>query len=163
MSLTLAGWLASMSDRFARDFADFEVYVFEGTQAELMPHLNAWPRPSNVTICPLDAAQLVQGPKTAKEAAGIVESELRTIGSAPGSLLIAVSGLNVLAWLFPGGLLQPLYRWLRSGNRVAVLIQPPAASRPMPDRARLTDWRSAMKQSIAGGTERTITLGGGES
>ena len=164
MSLTLSAWLDLMSERFSRDFANFELYLFEGTQAELTPHLNAWRRPAGVLIHPLDVAALIDAAATAPEALKAVEAGLGQIASRQGRQLIVVSGLNILAWLFPGGLLQPIFKWLRSGNRVAVLVAAPSGPRRLPERAQLLDWRSVVKQSIAqGGADRIITLGGGQT
>ena len=161
MSLSVPEWLDLMSQRFSSDFADFEVYVFEGTQAEFMPHLSAWPRPTGVVLLPLDVAELVDSVDTPQQAVNAVEASLAQIGSRPGRQLIVVSGLNILAWLFPAGLLQPIFKWLRSDNRVAVLVAAPSGPRRLPERAQLFNWRAVVKQSIAqGGADRIITLGG---
>lgn len=161
MIITLTSWLARMNTRLAGDFDAFEVYLFEGTQAELEPQISAWSRPLGLTINSVDVAHLVKDAVNKDEASALVDRHLQELSAVPGRMLVVVSGLHLLAWLFPDAVLQPIYARLRGASRVVLLVVPPMPSVSIPERAMLDDWRTTVRSSILGAGLDAIVAGGG--
>jgi hypothetical protein len=148
MSVALQDWLNSIATKYASDFDEFVFYVFVGTQAEVIPRLGAWPQRGQWSIHHLDIGKVVVEKETVAEATSAIGAELQRLGSYHDRLLITISGLNLMASLFPGGVLEPIFRWLRRGNRIVVAIVPPLAPRRLPANAHLSDWRSLVLANV---------------
>jgi hypothetical protein len=155
---TLREFLDQMRAKFAADFDSFEVYQYQGTLAELQPALAAWNRPASTRVSELDVAIVCAEASNQDAARSLVEAELKRSGEAAGKSLTVVSGLHVLATLYPGGLLQPLNQWLRKGSRVVVLAAPILQAVRLPEQVSLIDWRTSLLAAL--GPERRITQGG---
>lgn len=161
MSLTLAAWLDYLARRLAADFDAFDVFAFEGTDAELRLDMAAWRPPAGAALHNLDVAQATHPAANVADGRSLVEEALRQLSGVPGRMLLSVAGVHLLAALFPAGVLQPLNQILRRGNRVVVLVVPPAPPVALPDSVRLLDWRAALKASHSDvGPDRIIVRGG---
>lgn len=158
MTKPLKMWLSEMSSRFSSDFDAFDVYAFEGTEADLSSELARWQHPPGVSVSDLDIASATDTAANSEEARRLVQSELRRIGDRTGRTIVTVKGLHVLAHLYPGGLLQPIHQWLRRGSSGVVLIMPPAPRTTASERAQIADWRAAVRTAI--GSDNVVIRGG---
>ena len=137
------------------------MFMFEGTPAECLPRVLAWPRPAGLSIQRLDIADVCAAADSAAEARQLLEAELSGIGRESGRSIVLVDGLHLMPTLYPGGPLQPLLARLRSGGRVLLLIAPPPAGTALPEVAQLDDWRTVIRGQLGGAAgERTIIAGG---
>lgn len=155
---TLGRFLDEMNVKFQADFAALEIYQFHGTANELSSRLATWSRPAGVAIRNLDVGDLSSEALNAAVAKATVETALKALSELDGRLLLTVHGLHLLALLYPGGLLQPIIKWLRRDNRVVVLAIPTRQSLKLPESATITDWRTSLANEL--GPTHTITLGG---
>jgi NAD(P)-dependent dehydrogenase (short-subunit alcohol dehydrogenase family) len=161
MSISLSTWLEAMRIRLEERPTEFALYAFEGTRAEIAPQLAAWKRPVAVTVEEIDVADVVADAAGLEEAREIVQARLRQIASNNGQMIVLVSGVNVMAALYPTGFLRPVYSSLRADGRVVVMVMPPRLERALPLSARLDDWRAAIAVDLAEPkSEHTITGGG---
>lgn len=139
------------------------MYMFEGTPAECVPQVLAWPKPGGLSVHRLDVADVCAPADSAAEARQLLENELSRLGRESGRSVVLVDGLHLMPTLYPGGPLQPLLAHLRSGGRVLLLIAPPPAGTALPEVAQLNDWRALIRGQLGGAAgERTI-VGGGTS
>lgn len=156
--IAVASFLDEMTARFSSEFATFEVYQFLGTAGELLTRLAAWARPPEVEVRHIDIGQIILEALNPTAATTAVESALQAVALSQGRLMISMSGLHLLAALYPSGLLQPVNRWLRRGNRVVVVAVHPLHPLRLPDSAYVSDWRPGLATEV--GLAHTITHGG---
>ncbi len=158
MSISVGAWLNQMTALYQRPFDRFPVYLFEGTLAELEPKLSAWRRPDDVQALRADLSEIVMNAAHAEDAAVLVHEHLSKLGASSAPFVAVISGVHLLAWLFPDQMLVPVYQALRGGSRAVVLVVPPPPPAPLAARAVLSDWRGALRAALATeGTDRIIS------
>lgn len=155
---TISEFFAEMNIQFSTDFDAFEVYQFEGTVAELQQPFASWPRPNAMSSQEIDLASICQDVAGLDDAREAIGAELQRVASMPGRLLTIISGVHILALLYPAGMLAPLNQRLRKGSRVVVLVAPPIHPLRLPERAVHSDWRTSLAEAL--GPDRKITHGG---
>ncbi len=161
MSVALAPWLTSMSGRLAADFDAFDLYAFEGTGGEFQTAVAAWTCPHGAALRELDLDEVTADASNAEVARASIEKAIAQLAANPRRALIAISGMHLLAALYPDGILKPLIEQLRRGSRVVVLIFPPPPTQHLPETAHLSPWRETIQSGSAGiGPGRTIVRGG---
>lgn len=161
MSIPLSDWLSLMHHRFPVGAQDFDMYMFDGTLAEIEPVAMAWHRPDGVVLRRLDIAELCEDVDNAAGAKQRIEEELSKLGAEPGHAILLIDGLHLLPGLYPSGPLQPIIARLRSGGRVLVFIAPPAPGKALPEVARLDDWRELIRTQLGGALSDHLIVGGG--
>lgn len=139
------------------------MFMFEGTAAECVPHVMAWPRPAGLSLRRLDISGVCAEAESAAEAHQLMENELSRLGRESGRSVVLVDGLHLMPTLYPGGPLQPLLARLRSGGRVLLLIAPPPAGTVLPEVVQLDDWRPVIRGQMGGTAGERIITGGGTS
>jgi len=161
MAIMLADWLVQMRARFEKPTDDFALFLFKGTQAELEPALTAWTRPDDVELVWFDVATQLITHDTMDDAAAGIESNLSQLSRKTGKLLLVITGINILASLFPDQLLVPVFKHLRRSNRAVLAVVPPEPPKRLPSRVRLDDWRGALARET--GADQTVVPTGGHA
>jgi hypothetical protein len=129
---------------------DFRVFLFDGTTSEVRTKVQLWHRPRDLSVDYLPVADVTGDCANVRDARESVESALRRLAGTSGAQFVIVDGLNLLNTLYPEGVLQPIYAWLRAAGRIVLLVVPPLPTRSLPATSHLSDWRSSVRLGIGG-------------
>lgn len=154
----VSAFLEDFDARLGSGFAAFGIHQFLGTANELTSQLAVWAKPHGVQVRHLDVVNLTSDATNPASARAAIESALETLGTVDDRMLVTIAGVNVLASLYPGGLTQPINKWLRRGSRVIVLAVPPVNPLRLPESASVMRWREGLTAEL--GSEHTMTDGG---